>query len=55
MTVYDIPQELVDMLNADVGHEHKRQGRVLASFARLLTRWEQIRHQYPHLIGGTHA
>jgi hypothetical protein len=43
MTGFDIPQELVDMLNTAVGHEHKRQGKVLGCLADILSRYEEMR------------
>jgi hypothetical protein len=43
MKVEDIPQELVDMLDQDAGKQHGRQGPVLASLARILTRYDEMR------------
>lgn len=42
MTPEEIPQELVDMLDADAGKQHSRAGPVLASLARILTRYEEL-------------
>lgn len=43
MRVEEIPQELVDMLDHDAGRQHNRQGSVLASLARILTRYDEMR------------
>jgi hypothetical protein len=42
MTENSIPQELVDMLDSDAGKEHSREGRVLTSLTRILTRYDEI-------------
>jgi hypothetical protein len=43
VTPDQIPQELVDILNADAGKEHGREGRVLATLAKILTRYDAMR------------
>lgn len=50
MTPEEIPDELVQMLDEAAGKEHSRQGPVLTTLARILTRYEEIRApelQYP--------
>lgn len=42
MTPDEVPQELLDLLNEDAGREHSRNGRVVASLARILTRYDEI-------------
>lgn len=43
----DIPQELVDILDRDAGRKHSRSGSVLASLARILTRYDEMRGTLP--------
>jgi hypothetical protein len=43
VTPQDIPQELIDMLDADAGKAHSRTGPVLTSLARILARYDEIR------------
>ena len=43
MTPQEIPQELVDILDADAGKKHSRDGHVLKTLAKILTRYDEIR------------
>ena len=43
MTSGEIPQELVDLLNARAGRAHSRDGSVLTTLAEILTRYDEIR------------
>lgn len=43
MTPEDIPQELLDILDARAGKQHSREGRVVAALAEILTRYDELR------------
>lgn len=43
MDAQGIPQELVDIVDRDAGKQHSRSGSVLASLARVLTRYDEMR------------
>ena len=43
MTAGEIPAELKAILDADAGKVHSREGRVMVTLAKILTRWEEIR------------
>ena len=42
MSPWQVPQELLDMLDKDAGKRHSREGPVVASLARILTRHEEM-------------
>ncbi len=45
MTPQEIPQELMDILDARAGKVHSRQGSVAACLAELLTTYDRLRDQ----------
>lgn len=44
MTVDEIPQELIDLLDERAGKKHSKTGSVLKTLAEILTRYEELRH-----------
>lgn len=47
MTPQEIPQQLVDILDERAGKKHSREGRVLATLAEILTKYDEIRKNPP--------
>lgn len=45
ITPQEIPQQLIDILDARAGKLHSREGAVVACLAEILTAWEEIRQQ----------
>lgn len=43
MTVDEIPQELIDILDRRAGKKHSRSGSVVSALAEILTRYEALR------------
>jgi hypothetical protein len=39
----EIPQELLDILDTDAGKTHSRQGSVVETLAKILTRYDELR------------
>lgn len=57
LTPAEIPQDLIDILDARAGKAHNRTGPVVAALAEVLTRWEEIkesahRHNLIHAEDG---
>ena len=52
MTVDEIPQELVDILDKAAGKKHGREGIVLRTLAEILTRYDEIKYQRIREHGG---
>jgi hypothetical protein len=48
----DVPQELIDILDARAGREHSRTGSVVAALAEILNLWEVIREEAPTARSG---
>lgn len=45
MTIDEIPQELIDILDERAGKKHSKTGSVLKTLAEILTRYEEIRRE----------
>jgi hypothetical protein len=43
VTPDEIPQELIDLLDARAGKQHSRTGSVVSCLAEILTRYEELR------------
>lgn len=43
MQTWEIPQELIDILDKEAGRKHSREGTVLMTLARILTRYDQLK------------
>jgi hypothetical protein len=48
----DVPQELIDILDARAGREHSRTGSVVSTLAEILNLWELIREEAPVVRSG---
>lgn len=46
MRTDEIPQEIIDLLDARAGKKHSRSGVVVVTLAEILTLWEEIRDSY---------
>lgn len=44
MTVDEIPQELIDLLDERAGKKHSKTGSVLKTLAEILTLYEELRN-----------
>lgn len=43
MTPDEVPQEIIDIVDRDAGKVHSRRGPVVATIAKVLTRWEELK------------
>lgn len=43
MTVDEIPQEIIDILDERAGKKHSRTGSVIQCLAEILTKWEELK------------
>lgn len=44
VTVQEIPEECIEIMNRAAGRIHSRDGQVLKALAEVLTKWEELKH-----------
>lgn len=54
MTSDEIPQELCDILDEAAGKKHSRNGKVMTTLARILTRYDEIRNDASRIWSEEH-